>query len=492
MRLARFTWIKTAVVFLSGLASGACAAAALPIELISVNTLGQQATLSFGNSNRGSATNSTSGISFDGTRIGYVTRDQNFALDAQAQASSYGQLMQWRRGVPGSIKSVQAPVGQTTITDSTFDKPGSEFCFKAFGRDFVTTKQTGVNFFCKQADGSYQYAGAFGPNNYLPDFVVSFRGGVGFDIYKFDYNREVAPLGIQVAVRDRSTGTIDFVSVNNQGEFAANDTVLADCNSDASFWPYAEVSNDGRYALFDSCAPNLVPGDTSVSREGTDLFIRDRVLRTTTRIMREDGQEFSGTMYDYDLSRDGRFAVFAAGGVVTQDCAEFFGPHAYLYEIATRRLECISRDVNGALTDNAIFQVMRLQISDDARFMAYTTRAALDPRDTNEVPDVYLYDRIKRRSVLISDTHDGQVSNDWSTFPLISGDGNWVAFQSFASNLIPNDQNGRIADVFVRDLRPLRAGEMQIIQASTLSIGSLIILAAFTLGLGVFAARRLV
>ena len=491
MRLARFTWIKTAVVLLSGFASGAIFAAALPIELISVNTLGQQATLSFGNG-RFSATNSTSGISFNGSHIGYVTRDQNFALDAQAQASRYGQLMQWRRGVPGSIKSVQAPIGQTTITDSTFDKPGSEFCFKAFGRDFVTTKQTGVNFFCKQADGSYQYAGAFGPSNYLPDFVVSFRGGVGFDIYKFDYNREVSPLGIQVAVRDRSTGTIDFVSVNNQGEFAANDTVLADCNSDASFWPYAEVSNDGRYAVFDSCAPNLVPGDTSVSREGTDLFIRDRVLRTTTRIMRDDGQEFSGSMYDYDLSRDGRFAVFAADGLMTQDCAEFFGPHAYLYEIATGRLECISRDVNGELTDNGILNVRRLQISDDARFMAYTTRAALDPRDTNNVPDVYLYDRIKRRSVWISDTHNGQVSNDWSTFPLISGDGNWVVFQSFASNLIPNDQNGRIADVFVRDLRPLRAGEMPITSVSTISFSSLIILAALTLGFGAFAARRLV
>ena len=176
---------------------------------------------------------------------------------------------------------------------------------------------------------------------------------------------------------------------------------------------------------------------------------------------------------------------------MTQDCAEFFGPHAYLYEIATERMECISRDVSGELTDNAIFQVAaRLQISDDARFMAYTTRAALDPRDTNNVPDVYLYDRIKRRSVWISDTHNGQVSNDWSTFPLISGDGNWVVFQSFASNLIPNDQNGRIADVFVRDLRPLRAGEMQITQASTLSIGSLAILAALTLGLGVFGVRR--
>ena len=137
MRLARFTWIKTAFALCSGLACGA--AAALTIELISVNTLGQQATLSFGNDNRISATNSTSGISFDGARIGYVTRDRNFALDAQAPSSRYGQLMQWRRGISGSIKSVQAPVGQTTVTDSTFDKPGSEFCFKAFGRDFVTT-----------------------------------------------------------------------------------------------------------------------------------------------------------------------------------------------------------------------------------------------------------------------------------------------------------------------------------------------------------------
>ncbi len=489
MRLARSTWIKTAFALCSGLACEA-AAAALPIELISVNTLGQQATLSFGNE-RNAATNSTSGISFDGARIGYITRDRSFALDGVAPfASIYAQLMQWRRAIPGSVKSVQAPVGQTTVTASTFDKPGSEFCFKAIDRDYVTGKQHGSNFFCKQADGSYQYAGAFGPNNYLPSFVTSFRGGAGFDISKFNYDFGDTGFGFQVAVRDRSSGAIDFVSVNNQGDLAFVGANIS-CNQDASFWPYAEVSNDGRYALFDSCAPNLVPGDSSVSREGTDLFVRDRVLRTTTRIMRDDGQEFSGSMYDYDLSRDGRFAVFAADGLMTQDCAELFGPHAYLYEIATGRLECISRDVNGELTDNAIFQVAaRLQISDDARFMAYTTRAALDPRDTNNVPDVYLYDRIKRRSVLISDTHDGQVSNDWSTFPLISGDGNWVVFQSFASNLIPNDQNGRIADVFVRDLRPLRAGELPITPVSTLSVGSLVILVALTLGFGVFGVRR--
>lgn len=54
-------------------------------------------------------------------------------------------------------------------------------------------------------------------------------------------------------------------------------------------------------------------------------------------------------------------------------------------------------------------------------------------------------------TILISLSSDEQQGNDDSTWPSISADGRYVAFQSSASNLVPGDTNG-VADVFVRDL----------------------------------------
>ena len=45
---------------------------------------------------------------------------------------------------------------------------------------------------------------------------------------------------------------------------------------------------------------------------------------------------------------------------------------------------------------------------------------------------------------------DGSQANDFSEFPAVSDDGRYIAFESFASNLVPGDTNG-LWDVFVHD-----------------------------------------
>ena len=46
------------------------------------------------------------------------------------------------------------------------------------------------------------------------------------------------------------------------------------------------------------------------------------------------------------------------------------------------------------------------------------------------------------RTELVSGNAAGQVGNDFSTAPSISADGRYVAFDSDAKNLVPNDTNG--------------------------------------------------
>jgi Tol biopolymer transport system component len=91
-------------------------------------------------------------------------------------------------------------------------------------------------------------------------------------------------------------------------------------------------------------------------------------------------------------------------------------------------------------------------ISADGRFVAFESYAqVLVKRDFNGVTDVFVHDLETRTTVRASVGTSGREANGFSTYPSISADGRFVAFQSFASNLVRDDGNG-LDDVFVRDL----------------------------------------
>ena len=92
-------------------------------------------------------------------------------------------------------------------------------------------------------------------------------------------------------------------------------------------------------------------------------------------------------------------------------------------------------------------------ITTDGRYGAFTSRASnLVPEDTNNADDVFVHDRqtgITHRVSVDSSGNQGNSSSGlWG--PAISGDGRYVAFQSSATNLVPDDVNG-YEDVFVHD-----------------------------------------
>lgn len=92
-------------------------------------------------------------------------------------------------------------------------------------------------------------------------------------------------------------------------------------------------------------------------------------------------------------------------------------------------------------------------ISADGRYLVYfSTSTNLDSRDTDSGNDVYLHDRWTGSTDLISTSHTGGIANGASVDPVISGDGQWVAFHSFASNLVPGDTNDSV-DVFLHERR---------------------------------------
>ena len=86
-------------------------------------------------------------------------------------------------------------------------------------------------------------------------------------------------------------------------------------------------------------------------------------------------------------------------------------------------------------------------ISADGRFVAFRSEATnLVAGDTNGFADVFIFDRSTAAIERLNANANG-LSED----PQISADGRFVAFVSFASNLVPADSNGATADIFVYD-----------------------------------------
>ncbi len=81
-------------------------------------------------------------------------------------------------------------------------------------------------------------------------------------------------------------------------------------------------------------------------------------------------------------------------------------------------------------------------ISADGRYVAFNSWASnLVSGDTNDWADVFVYDRQTGQTSLVSVDSDGRQGNRVSGLPFISADGRYVAFDSNAINLVGDDTN---------------------------------------------------
>jgi hypothetical protein len=91
-------------------------------------------------------------------------------------------------------------------------------------------------------------------------------------------------------------------------------------------------------------------------------------------------------------------------------------------------------------------------ITPDGRFVVFESYASnLVPDDTSRTGDIFVKDLKTGRLVRVSTTSNGQEANGRSYSPSISSDGRLVAFRSDASNLVSNDTNG-VGDIFVKNM----------------------------------------
>ncbi|MEV6487229.1 hypothetical protein AB0M20_01125, partial [Actinoplanes sp. NPDC051633] len=102
-----------------------------------------------------------------------------------------------------------------------------------------------------------------------------------------------------VFLRDRTGGITERISVSSGG-----------AQGDDESWG-SSINPDGRYVVFTSGASNLVARDTNMSR---DVFLRDRMAGTTTRIsVSSGGAQGNGFSSWGTISADGRHVAFVSG-----------------------------------------------------------------------------------------------------------------------------------------------------------------------------------
>lgn len=208
------------------------------------------------------------------------------------------------------------------------------------------------------------------------------------------------------------------------------------------------VSADGRFVVFSSRAPDLVPGDTNGAE---DVFLRDRIADTTVRVsVGAGGVQADGPSDECDVSDDGRFVVFAsvASNLVPGDGNGL--TDVFLRDVVAGTTTLVSRTPGGATGVNGGSELPSIS-GDGARVAFESNATGLDPADTNGTGDVFLYERATDTVRLVSRAPGGAAGNGSSSRAHISADGGWVAFSSAARNLGPSDPTGTV-DIYVHDV----------------------------------------
>jgi len=208
---------------------------------------------------------------------------------------------------------------------------------------------------------------------------------------------------------------------------------------------YPAISAEGRYVAFQSLASNLVYDDTNGAE---DIFVRDRQTSTTSRAsLTNANSQAEGHSMTLSISADGRFVAFAssAANLVSGDTNGMFdifvrdriGSTTTRVNLGPGRAQAVGGDS------------FNPRLSADGRHVVYHSGATnLVVGDTNDRFDVFAHDTLRGTTRRASVSAAGVQGNDESFGGSVTYDGRRVAFFSSATNLVSGDTNAS-NDVFV-------------------------------------------
>ncbi|MGN6693498.1 MAG: DUF4214 domain-containing protein [Aquihabitans sp.] len=244
-----------------------------------------------------------------------------------------------------------------------------------------------------------------------------------------------------VYLRDRKLQKTELVSL-------ANDEKVADGDSgDFGSIPYMDISDDGRYVVFDSEATNLLGagGDTN---NQPDVYWRDRKTGTTVRVSQNGATAGNGSSLYPSMSADGMtvaFATFATNLTANDTNGK--------YDIAVRRMDGATTPVRASvgLDPNANGFSNQPRISADGMKVVFTSDAPdLVANDTNGATDVFMRNLANNTTTRMSVWTGGTQINGGSEDASISADGSRVTFETKMTPAANTDADA-LEDVYLRE-----------------------------------------
>ena len=265
-----------------------------------------------------------------------------------------------------------------------------------------------------------------------------------------------------IFLHDRTSGDTTRLSVDNGGNQATGV---------ASFGP--SISADGQHVAYVSGASDLVLGDTN---NLPDIFVRDRPANVTSRVsVATGGTQGTGPAGSINpsLSADGQFVTFASAmtDLVANDTNNEYD--VFVHDRLSGATTRVSVTNTGSQATGGASESP--SINGDGSVVAFRSSATnLVPGDTNGATDVFLRDLVGGTTIRASVDSDGTQALGSSTMRDggLSRDGHIVVFESSAANLVTDDTNG-VGDVFAHDRSTGRTSRQSVASSGVEATGGL-------------------
>ena len=182
---------------------------------------------------------------------------------------------------------------------------------------------------------------------------------------------------------------------------------------------------------------------------GSDIFFYDRQTGETKRVsVNFEGEAANGSSHKPCISADGRFIAFESWASDLVDGDNNETSDIFVHDLLTGETTRVSLHSDGTEANN---RSLNPCLSADGRFVAFESWASnLVVGDNYGATDVFVHDRLTGETTRVSLHTNGTEGNGASGHPKITADGRFVAFGSSANNLVDNDNNG-LGDIFVHD-----------------------------------------
>ena len=226
-------------------------------------------------------------------------------------------------------------------------------------------------------------------------------------------------------------------------------SVASDGRQSDSYVQLPRISGNGRFVVFWSSTPDL--GDHGEGRRLNTAFVHDRTTGKTEPVsVRSDGGRANDDSGGGSISNSGRYVSFSSGASNLAAKGDDNGFNdVFVHDRRSGKTTRVSLTRKLGETNSDSDQAA---ISGNGRFVAYDSYASnIVPRDDNGSLDVFVYDRVERTTELVSLRTDGRRSSQYSSAPSISGSGRYVSFTSYAVLASTDTAVGQ--DVYVHDRR---------------------------------------